>query len=93
MKLKIYNYENKPKRIDTGKRVVDYIEVWVVSGDEVVEIHFNGGTWQRDSHNRRCTDFSDAHYIVKKENLEDWIRKASEGGDIAYNRIIWENCR
>lgn len=88
MKLKIYDYQNKPTRIDTGNREIEYIDVWVISGDEVVEINFGNGTWRRDSSEGRLIDFNDAHYRVTKENLEDWINKASEGGNIAYRRII-----
>lgn len=87
MKFNIYDYQNKPTRIDTGDREIEYIDVHVISGDEVVDIHFNGGAWRRDSSKGRLIDFNDAHYRVEKENIEEWIKKASAGGDIAYSRI------
>lgn len=43
MKFNIYDYQNKPTRIDTGDREIEYIDAYVISGDEVVDIHFNGG--------------------------------------------------
>ena len=35
MKFNIYDYQNKPTKVDTGKRPIYYIEVSVISGDEV----------------------------------------------------------
>lgn len=43
MKFNIYDYQNKPTKVDTGKRPIDYIEVSVISGDEVIEVHYTNG--------------------------------------------------
>ena len=88
MKFNIYDYQNKPTKIDTGKRPIDYIEVSVISGDEVVEVHYTNGLSKRfDSSDTRWCGFLDAEYRVTSKNLEDWIKKESIGGDIAYSRI------
>lgn len=88
MKFNIYDYQNKPTKVDTGKRQIDYIEVSVLSGDEVVEIHYTNGLSKRfDSSDTRWCGFLDAEYRVTNKNLEDWIKKETIGGDIAYSRI------
>lgn len=88
MKLNIYDYQNKPTKIDTGKRPIAYIEVSVISGDEVVEVHYTNGLSKRfDSSDTRWCGFLDAEYRVTNKNLEDWIKKETIGGDIAYSRI------
>lgn len=88
MKFNIYDYQNKPTKIDTGKRPIDYIEVSVISGDEVVEVHYTNGLSKRfDSSDTRWCGFLDAEYRVTSKNLKDWIKKESIGGDIAYSRI------
>lgn len=40
-----------------------------------------------DSSDTRWMGFLDAEYRVTSKNLEDWIKKESIGGDIAYSRI------
>lgn len=88
MKFNIYDYQNKPTKVDTGKRPIDYIEVSVISGDEVIEVHYtNGKNKTFDSSDTRWMGFLDAEYRVTSKNLEDWIKKESIGGDIAYSRI------
>lgn len=88
MKFNIYDYQNKPTKIDTGKRPIAYIEVSVISGDEVVEVHYTNGLSKRfDSSDTRWCGFLDAEYRVTNKNLEDWIKKETIGGDIAYSRI------
>lgn len=88
MKFNIYDYQNKPTKIDTGKRPIDYIEVSVISGDEVVEVHYTNGLIKRfDSSDTRWCGFLDAEYRVTNKDLEDWIKKETVGGDIAYSRI------
>lgn len=88
MKFNIYDYQNKPTKVDTGKRPIDYIEVSVISGDEVIEVHYTKGKNKTfDSSDTRWMGFLDAEYRVTSKNLEDWIKKESIGGDIAYSRI------
>lgn len=88
MKFNIYDYQNKPTKVDTGKRPIAYIEVSVISGDEVVEVHYTNGLSKRfDSSDTRWCGFLDAEYRVTNKNLEDWIKKETIGGDIAYSRI------
>ena len=60
MKFNIYDYQNKPTKIDTGKRPIAYIEVSVISGDEVVEVHYTNGLSKRfDSSDTRWCGFLD----------------------------------
>ena len=92
MKFNIYDYQNKPTKVDTGKRPIDYIEVSVISGDEVIEVHYSKGCSHGlikrfDSSDTRWDGFLDAEYRVTNKNLEDWIKKETVGGDIAYSRI------
>ena len=80
--IKILNYN--AESFDTGCAIedVDHIEVSVISGDELIDIHLkNGDTRFFDSadlaDNRRIYGFYDGSYTVTSKNLERWNKRKS----------------
>lgn len=89
MKFNIYDYDNKPKEIDTGNKEINFINVIILTGDEVITIYYSDGTFENyDSSEDRITDYFDDSYVVSKENLSKWLESANDTtGTISYNRI------
>ena len=77
--LKIMNYEDK--KFDTGIPIedIEYIDVCVLTGDEVVIIHCKDSRHKFDSadlaDNHRIKDYFDASYTVDKSELADWSNR------------------
>ena len=88
MKFNIYDYNNRPTKIDTGNKKIKELEVLVLSGDEIVTIRYEDGSEEMyDSSYTRCIDYFDDKYTVTKENIRKWIRSAmSTNETISYNR-------
>lgn len=89
MKFNIYDYDNQPKEIDTGNKEINFINVIILTGDEVITIYYSDGTFENyDSSKDRITDYFDDSYVVSKENLAKWLESANDTtGTISYNRI------
>lgn len=88
MKFNIYDYDNQPKEIDTGDKEINFIHVTVLSGDEVITIHYSDGTIEDyDSSENRLIDYFDGSYDISQEKLSEWLESANDtNGTISYNR-------
>lgn len=85
MKTKIYDYANNATEIEIKDKPIDYIFVEVITGDEVVTIHYTDNTEETfDSSNCRNTDFNDGSYIVKGSAIEKWLNFGIED---SYKRL------
>lgn len=89
MKFNIYDYDNQAKEIDTGNKEINFINVIILSGDEVITIYYSDGTFENyDSSENRLTNYFDGSYVVSKENLAKWLESGNDTtGTISYNRI------
>ncbi len=73
MKTKIYNYTNA-REIEIKDKPIDYIRVELISGDEVVTIHYTDSTQETfDSNDCRYMNFYDGSYVVKGSDIEKWL--------------------
>lgn len=85
MKTKIYDYANNAREIKIKDKPIDYIFVEVITGDEVVTIHYTDGTQETfDSCDFRNTNFNDGCYIVKGSDIEKWLNCSIES---SYGRL------
>lgn len=73
MKFNIYNYDNVSTSVDTGDKEIEYITVEVITGDEVIHIHFTDGTRSHYKSDVALVDFYDGDYVVPKERIQEWI--------------------
>lgn len=52
---------------------IDYIQVEVFTGDEVITVWYKDGTYKElDSSQCRLTDYYDGEYDVPSEQIEKW---------------------
>lgn len=77
----VYNYANVPyQQLITHKDIedIEYIDVRVLSGDEVVTIKFKNDDeeffFDSSFEDSRTSDVQDAHYtIVNTTDIKDWL--------------------
>ena len=87
----VYNYANVPyQQLITHKDVkdIEYIDVKVLSGDEVVTIKFKGDEenffFDSDLEDVRTSNYLDAHYtVVNQTDIQNWLSF----------RVLISNCR
>lgn len=74
MKFKIYDFNGKATKVDTGDKLVKQLFVQVLSGDEVVTVEYDDGTKKTfDSSYNRYVSYVEESYIVEKDRIQDWV--------------------
>jgi hypothetical protein len=83
----LFAYDCKDdKKEFTVDEEFDYLEVEVISGDEIISVWKNGGPGEPptrvaycDANWDRVTDIYDFSYFVPRADVDDWLkRKASD---------------
>lgn len=77
-----YSYDNKkiPIYLKDGYTMDDIrlIGVIVLTGDEIIEIHYNDYTCQRvDCGTGRIRDYYDGSYVVEPVDIPKWLERKS----------------
>ena len=77
-----YDYDNKkvPIYLKDGYTMDDirFIGVIVLTGDEIIEIHYNDYTCQRvDCGTGRIRAYYDGSYIVEPADIPKWLERKS----------------
>lgn len=74
MRMKIYDYENRPVEVDLPDKEIKAIIVQVLTGDETGCVLFEDDSELAfDASTERVTDYDDGAYLVKKEHLAEWL--------------------
>lgn len=98
MKLRIYNYENRPVSIELPDKPIRSIFVLILSGDETGQVEFEDGETfsfdadAPDSPDGRGIDYCDGYYTVDGDMIPRWMAyrpHASDRGTVAYKRRDW----
>lgn len=72
--IKLYDYENNESSVTVEDKPIEAIVVNVVSGDEVAYIYYEDGTRiVTDSCDNRDFSYLDESYLVKKDQVKQWI--------------------
>lgn len=70
----IYDWDNNEKTVTIEDKPIEAIVVNVVSGDETAYIYYEDGTEKYiDSSNNRLESYLDETYLIKKNEVENWI--------------------
>ena len=74
MIINIVDYKDERIKVDIGDiENIDYIDVDVLSGDEVITVWYKDGTYKDlDSSQCRLADYYDGDYEVPSEQIEKW---------------------
>ncbi len=74
MIINIVDYKDERIKVDIGDiENIDYIQVEILSGDEVITVWYKDGTCDyRDSAVYRGKDYYDDDYEVPSEQIEKW---------------------
>lgn len=74
MIIDIVDYKDERIKVDIGDiENIDYIEVEVLTGDEVITVWYKDGTYKDlDSSQCRLKDYYDGEYEVPSEQIEKW---------------------
>lgn len=75
MEFKIYDYNNVSTTInlDCSLEDIEYINVLVLSGDEVIDVKLKDRIISYDSSNSRLQAFFDGNYILMGKRIKEWI--------------------
>lgn len=62
---------------------IDYIEVKVLSGDEVITVWYKDGTYKDDLDSSQCRlkDYYDGEYKVPSKQIEKWSNMSGSSYD------------
>ena len=81
MLLFAYDYQGNKLEFTVDEEF-DFLNVTVVSGDEIVEVCKNGGPGEPptcitccDSSSDRLQDFYDAAYCVPRDEVDNWLKR------------------
>lgn len=87
----IYDYANRPTKIELPDKAVESIAVTILSGDETGTVRFEDGTCLPfDASDRRIHDFFDGGYIIKGGMIERWLNFVPRKNRTAsYQRQEW----
>ena len=84
MKFNIYNNNNEETKVDTGDKEILFINVILISGDEIIRVYYKDQTTETyDSGRMRFHNLYDYSYILLPEVLE----KLND--EIPISRIHW----
>lgn len=74
MRMKIYDYINRPVEVELPDKEIKAILVQILTGDEIGYVLFEDGSqFSFDASMERVTDYNDGAYLVKKEHLAEWL--------------------
>lgn len=74
MRMKIYDYINRPVEVELPDKEIKAILVQILTGDEIGYVLFEDGSQLSfDASMERVTDYNDGAYLVKKEHLAEWL--------------------
>lgn len=84
-----YDYDDKKVYItlNNGHTIDDirFIIVTILSGDEVLDIHYNDYEYQHvDCGTNRIRDYYDGSYIVESTDIPKWLERKS-----SYDCELW----
>lgn len=88
-KMIIYDYDNRKREVNLPNKRITMLDVVILSGDEVVTVYFEDDTnITADSSYSRIHDFYDGGYIVRGEQIEEWLKYKPDKkvGTISYDR-------
>lgn len=94
--MTIYDFDDKPTRIELPDKAISAICVSVISGDETGEVLFeDGSTIPFDASNCRLMDFYDGSYSVRGRLIDRWLNfTPAESRTASYDRqdavAAWE---
>lgn len=72
--MKIYDYANRPVKVNLPDKEIKVIIVQVLTGDETGCVLFEDGSRiQFDASTTRITDYDDGAYAVRKEYVAAWL--------------------
>lgn len=90
MKFNIYNYNNEPTEVDTGDKEILFINVILISGDEIIRVYYKDQTTETyDSGRMRFHNLYDYSYILLPEDIEEWSLLEKLDDEIPISRIHW----
>lgn len=98
MKLRIYDYENRPVDIELPDKPIHSIFVLILSGDETGRVEFEDGETfsfdadAPDSPGGRGIDYCDGYYTVDGDMIPRWMAyrpHVSDPETAAYKRRDW----
>lgn len=95
MRMKIYDYENRPVEVELPDKEIKVILVQVLTGDETGYVLFEDGSQLSfDASTTRVTDYDDGLYIVTREYLAEWFnweptKDGLSTGIYSYDRKDW----
>lgn len=95
MRMKIYDYENRPVEVELPDKEIKVILVQVLTGDETGYVLFEDGSQLSfDASTTRVTDYDDGPYIVTREYLAEWFnweptKDGLSTGIYSYDRKDW----
>lgn len=90
MRFKIYDYLDNPTLIDTGNKKIKFLKVSVITGNEVVNIHYKDGTIKKYySNENERKEYFYGRYIVPGNKIKEWILLGEKRfkNAIAFNRL------
>ena len=74
MRMKIYDYINRPVEVELPDKEIKAILVQILTGDEIGYVLFEDcSPLSYDASMERVTDYNDGAYLVKKEHLAEWL--------------------
>lgn len=86
--MTIYDFDDKPTKIEIPDKEISAICVSVISGDETGEVLFeDGSTLHFDASDCRIMNFYDGGYTVRGALIDRWLGFAPDGKrQAAYSR-------
>ena len=74
MKIRIFDYDNRPKVIDLGDKPIFHMHIDFISDDEVLTVIYEDKTRKCfDSSDTRTWSFNDGGYDI--ENIDEFIKE------------------
>ena len=95
MRMKIYDYANRPVEVELPDKAIQVILVQVSTGDETGYVLFvDGSRIKFDASTTRITDYDDGAYAVRKEHAAEWLNWKPVNNDsflqtYSYARMDW----
>ena len=81
MKIKILNYNNDAYEFEIDETTLDHIEVEIITGDELITIHYKDGGHSRThdaarySEDFRFQNYYDGWYEIYPDEIEEWMQR------------------
>lgn len=90
MKFNIYNNECVPTKVNIGDKEILFINVILISGDEIIRVYYKDRTTETyDSGRMRFHNLYDYSYILLPEDIEEWNLLEKLDDEIPISRIHW----